>query len=166
MKKNEAADYLGISTRQLANYANQGKLSVQYERGRTGDVAVYDRTELRKLKAEIDGRHAPRHAVTREGDGQDNESIALVPTLASNLSHLPALQTLFAAMLDGKTMSAPSISDLAAKPLLTLAEAQRLTGLSRQTLLEAHHARKLKLITIGRGYKVKRIDLDGFINKL
>ncbi len=160
--KKEAADYLGISTRQLENYAKQGKLSVQYQRGRTGDVATFDDAELRKLKAEIDSRHMPRPSVVTDAP----ESHAMVRDLASDASRLPALQNLLGALLSSKATPVPSISDLAAKPLLTIAEAQRLAGLSRQTLLEAHHAGNLKLITIGRGYRVKRNDLDQFIKKL
>jgi excisionase family DNA binding protein len=164
--KTEAAEYLGISTRQVANYAKQGKLSVQYQKGKTGDVAMYDERELKKLRAELESKHAPRPAVIREENEQGDESRALVPSFASNPSHLPTVQNLFAALLSGKATPAPTISDLAAKPLLTIAEAQKLSGLSRQIILDAHHAGKLKLIVIGRGYKVKRKDLDLFINKL
>jgi excisionase family DNA binding protein len=165
--KNEAAGYLGISTRQLANYAKNGDLSVQYQRGRTGDVAVYDEKELRKLKAKIDSRHRPRPAVMREEETGSHETL---PALASNPSQLPTIQNLLGAIFQGRNgmneSREPTISDLAAKPLLSIAEAQKLTGLSRQTLLDAHHAGKLKLIVIGRGYKVKNKELMRFIDKL
>jgi excisionase family DNA binding protein len=60
----------------------------------------------------------------------------------------------------------PSIADLAAKPLLTLAEASTLTGLSRAVLRDAIESKKLKARIIGRAWRVKRADLDMFIKKL
>ncbi|WP_206818095.1 helix-turn-helix domain-containing protein, partial [Chroococcus sp. FPU101] len=53
MNKQEAADYLGVSTRAIERYTQKGKLSVKYEGGKTRPVAVYDLSELDKLKEEL-----------------------------------------------------------------------------------------------------------------
>jgi len=56
MNKKKSAAYLGISTRQLENYARQGRLSVRKEKGKTGDIAIFDDEEPRLLKIEPDAR--------------------------------------------------------------------------------------------------------------
>ena len=53
MNKQEAADYLGVSTRAIERYTQKGKLSVKYEGGKTRPVAVSDPEELDKLKEEL-----------------------------------------------------------------------------------------------------------------
>jgi excisionase family DNA binding protein len=53
-----------------------------------------------------------------------------------------------------------------AKLLLTLQEAQALTGLSRDTLRHAIDDGTLKAQVIGRGFKIKRADLDEYVAKL
>jgi excisionase family DNA binding protein len=50
--------------------------------------------------------------------------------------------------------------------LLTLAEAQTLTGLARGVLREAIDRGKLKAKIIGRAWRIKRDDLNAFIKKL
>jgi hypothetical protein len=46
MNKKEAADYLGISTRALERYMSLQRISVRYEKGKTGDQAIFE-TSLR-----------------------------------------------------------------------------------------------------------------------
>lgn len=52
------------------------------------------------------------------------------------------------------------------KLLLNIADAQQLTGLSRLFLLGAIKEEKLKAQKIGRGWKIKRKDLDIYIDNL
>jgi len=52
------------------------------------------------------------------------------------------------------------------KLLLSLNEAQNLTGLSRERLKKAITEEKLKASVIGRGWKIKRKDLDIYIENL
>jgi excisionase family DNA binding protein len=47
-----------------------------------------------------------------------------------------------------------------------LAEAQALTGLSRNVLRTAIDAGELKAKQIGRGWKIKKTDLESYIEKL
>ncbi len=69
-------------------------------------------------------------------------------------------------MIESARAAAPTVADLAAKPLLKIAEAQTLTGLSRQILKAAIDDGKLKATVIGRSWRIKRDDLDLFIKKL
>ncbi|GAB1538082.1 hypothetical protein NUACC21_07390 [Scytonema sp. NUACC21] len=55
---------------------------------------------------------------------------------------------------------------VAEKLLLTIAEAQELTGLSRQVLREAINKEKLKAKVIGRSWRIKRANLDEYVASL
>ena len=59
-----------------------------------------------------------------------------------------------------------SISDVACKIMLTLPEAASLTNLSRTHLVKAIKEGKLNGKKIGRGWRVKRADLDEYIKEL
>jgi excisionase family DNA binding protein len=204
--KKEAAAYLGISTRQLENYARAGRLSVRKERGKTGDISIYDEEELRRLKTELDARRGVIQAAvvrepapTSEGEpdanGDDLESSEVVRAFASQLSRLTPqefIAQLAAAILTraeqrqldvGKGLgelgesqqrlkrrrhdpNETPISDLAAKPLLTRAEAQRYTGLSRELLREAVTLGKVSEVKLGHAYRMKRAELDSYVGTL
>jgi excisionase family DNA binding protein len=55
---------------------------------------------------------------------------------------------------------------IADKLLLTMAQAQALTGLSREFLKEAIASGELKAKLIGKPWRIKRGDLDNYIDKL
>ncbi|OKH35824.1 excisionase [Calothrix sp. HK-06] len=64
-----------------------------------------------------------------------------------------------------RTENQPSVP-IADKLLLTLPEAQALTGLSREFLRDAINDGTLKAKMIGRGWRVKRSDLDEYVASL
>ncbi len=161
MNKKEAAEYLGISSRQIENYAKQSKLSVRKERGKTGDIAVYDERELKRLKAELDSKRAPRPSVVTES----NESTELVRASDSRLSDVSRFAETLMQMQIGNRKAGRDVA-VENKPLLKLDEAAALTGLSRQILRDAVKAEELKAKLIGRAYRIKRDDLDEFIKNL
>lgn len=181
MNKKESAAYLGISTRQLENYARQGRLSVRKEKGKTGDIAIFDDEELRQLKTELDAKRGLiQGAVVRDEASSDtngaratSESRAIVRGSTSGLPQISPhefIDQLAAAILarqaEQKQRHEPTINELAAKPLLTRAEAQRYTGLSRELLREAVTAGKVKEILLGRAYRIKRAELDSYVATL
>lgn len=51
--KEEAAQFLGVSSRALERYTAAGRVAVGYQRGKTRSVAVYERAELERLKSEL-----------------------------------------------------------------------------------------------------------------
>ncbi len=206
MKKKDAAAYLGISTRQLENYARAGRLSVRKEKGKTGDISVYDEGELQQLKSELDAKRGViQGAVVREpattgeaepdGNGHSPESSEAIRAFASQLSRLSP-QEFIAQLADAILTQAeqrqqrqleaqgeqeqsqqrpkkrqhdpdqPTINELAAKPLLTRAEAQRYTGLSRQLLREAVTSGKVSEVKLGHAYRMKRAELDSYVAAL
>jgi len=199
--KKDAAAYVGISTRQLENYARAGRLSVRKEKGKTGDISIFDGEELRQLKIELDAKRGLiQGAVVREqsieeaaepqANGDTPESSEVVRAFASQLSRLTPqefIAQLAAAILrqseqrqiaqaspeqlepteqPKKKRAETPISDLAAKPLLTRAEAQRYTGMSRELLHEAVTSGKVKEVKLGRAYRMKKAELDNYIKRL
>ncbi len=99
MNKKAAAVFLGVSTRQIENYARQGRLSVRKDKGKTGDISVYDNAELRQLKNEQNAkRGVMQGAIVREpamtdeaetdGNGHNAESSEAIRAFASQLSRL------------------------------------------------------------------------------
>ncbi len=166
MNKKDAATYLGISTRTLENHAAAGDLSVRYVKGKTGDQADFDAGELRQLKAKIDERRAPRASVSKEGDKSPEQE----PRSLARLSDVRPSDFVaaMAAALDRareRNHIAPQIS-VGEKIMLSLDDAAALSSLSVNHLREAIRAGKLKGKIIGRGYKIKRPDLDTYVKKL
>jgi hypothetical protein len=210
LTKKEAAALLGISTRQLENYARAGRVTVRKERGKTGDISVYDEAEINQLKSELDAkRGVVQPAVMREptapgeaapnGNGHDLESSEVVRAFASQLSQLTPqefISQLAAAILtqaeqrqavrqleagqgqaeskDGQQRpkrrkhdsDETPISDLAAKPLLTRAEARRYTGLSQKLLRDLVTSGKVSERKLGHAYRLKRAELDSAVANL
>jgi len=206
LTKKEAAALLGISTRQLENYARAGRVTVRKERGKTGDISVYDEGEINQLKSELDAkRGVVQPAVMREpaasgeaapnGNGHDLESSEVVRAFASQLSQLTPqefISQLAAAILTqaeqrqaarqleaGQAEAGQQrpkrrkhdpdetpISDLAAKPLLTRAEARRYTGLSQKLLSELVTSGKVSERKLGHAYRLKRAELDSAVANL
>jgi excisionase family DNA binding protein len=162
--KKEAATYLGVSTRTLENYVKRGELGVRKMKGATGDVAVYDDDELRRLKAKIDGKRAPHPVVVRDEPNGNSESLAMMRGSISHLSPLDLMAAISAATV--KERQSTPVVTIGEKVMLTLLDAAALTSLSVNHLREAIKAGILKGKIIGRGWKVKRTDLDAYVKSL
>ncbi len=160
MDKKQAAKYLNVSTRAIERYTSKGKLTPTYEQGRTGPAPTFDAVQLDKLREEM---LSPVPLLVRKNDKRakpdKSDGTALVLTKKRELAE-------FVTAIEKARAFQPTVADLAAKPLLKLKEVQTLTGLSRDVLVEAIKAGKLKAKTIGRAWRVKRSDLDGYIKKL
>jgi excisionase family DNA binding protein len=161
MNKKEAAEALGVSERAVERYTKQGRLSVHYEKGKTRPVAVYDAGEIEHLRGELQSPATVRPRV------EPQNSTALMPTNPEQaLSPFVGVQFFEGlAALARDTKSQPR-ADVGSKIMLTLADAAALSSLSENYLREAVRAGKLKGKIIGRGYKIKRTDLDSFVKKL
>jgi excisionase family DNA binding protein len=148
---------LGVTIRSIEGYAAKGKLTPAKAKGTRGDITVYDDDELQKLKSERE------QVVFVERPGATQQTEALTTTARTAVTRRAELADLFRLFESARQ---PTLADLAAKPLLKIEEAQKLTGLSRQTLREAIGKGRLKAKLIGRAYRVKRLDLDEFLKKL
>jgi len=164
MNKQEAYAYLGVSERSLARYAAQGKIQVTYNKGTRGNVAVYDDVDLEKLKEELAAPQAIRLA-NEQSIPANSASLATRP-MAGMAEFMERLQTRDETLITSLLHSQHSHVAIEGKIMLSLPEASKLAGLSRNYLREAIRDNKLKAKIIGRGWKIKRADLESYIKKL
>jgi excisionase family DNA binding protein len=146
MNKRETSELLGVSTRLVEKYASEGRLGeVTYVRGKTGKQADYDCEAVEKLKQVLE---SPDTAIATK---------------------TPDARLIVASLVEAMTSREESRSAsirVSEKLLLAVSDCRLLTGLSEQSLREAIHAGRLKAKIIGRGYKIKRQDLDEFVEQL
>lgn len=195
MRKEEAAKFLGISTRTLELYTQQGRIGGHYEKGKTRPVLVYEQEEVKRLKAELAGQSYTHrsiveravidagHAPSSNGDAtrfntprSHDASFGLQPTSEGNGTSLaltspmpPQMEQLLSALAALSTARAPSTQaevPIQHKLFLTLNEAQALTVLSRGVLREAIKANELQAKIIGRGWRIRRSDMDAFAQNM
>ena len=166
LSKAEAAKYLGISTRALERYTQQGKIGVKYVKGKRGKQARYQSAELEELKKELSTEtHKP--TVEQVSTVTDNLPVgisALVEKIALPItSHLAVLTE---AVQNLQRASNRPFVPIEEKLLLTLPEVQALTGLSRDTLRDAIKQNELSAKIIGKAWRIKRSDLEDYIENL
>jgi hypothetical protein len=151
MNKSEAAKELKISIRSLQRLAQDEILKVVYQRGASGkQEAVFDAEQIAKYKLERD---------------KPTDKLVKLPTYDKNALARNDTQQFLEIFRTAITSQKP-IVPIADKVLLTVKDCQLLTGLSEKTIRDSIRDAKLRGRVIGRGLKVKRTDLDEFINKL
>jgi excisionase family DNA binding protein len=162
MNKKEVAEYLKVSTRIVEKYASENRLGeVTYIRGKTGKQAEYNREAVENLKRMLE---SPDTSLAAKSPDARLFAAQLVEAIASReQTNIEAIRGLLKESSEQLNNGAVRVGE---KILLTLNDCRLLTGLSDNNLREAIKAKKLKAKIIGRGYKVKRSDLDTFINKL
>ena len=170
MNKQQAAEFLGVSVRALERYVQQGRIGVKYEKGKTRSTANFDQAELEEFRAElsqptikpaVESRQIPTEpqpdsdqAVLYAGEITEFGEISVIDKLSSIIEGLLA-----------KSENQPSVP-IADKLLLTIPEAQALTGLSKDVLRDAIQEGSLKAKVIGRSWRIKRSDLEEYVSTL
>ncbi len=151
MNKIEAAKELKISVRSLQRLVQNKVLTVTYKRGNSGkQEAVFDVEQIAKYKLE---RDAPSTELFKPPIN-DKTQVARNATLE------------FVEVFRNSLTNQKTIVPIADKVLLTVKDCQLLTGLAEQTIRDAIRDEKLKARVIGRGYKIKRGDLNEFVTNL
>jgi excisionase family DNA binding protein len=164
--KNDAAKILDKSERAVERYSKADGdkpplLSVTYEKGTTRDVPMYDEEEVRELAERLRNPQTAARGVIISPEGQQTA----MATRTDNADKFVAIiEHLVATSRDNSTATAQAT--IGEKIMLTLADASALTNLSKGFLVEAVHEKKLKAKKLGRGWKIKRTDLDAYIKKL
>jgi excisionase family DNA binding protein len=184
LDKKQAAEYLGVTTRTLERHAKEGKLSVRYETSQFGEVAMFDPEELEAFK---EGKQISRIKPTVEPERTEPSDRPLNPQ--SQIARSPqaelfnpqqsettfgiaALMAPLGALFGNLTRaidnhgSRISTTELRSKLLLTLDEAQAITGLSRDLLQEAIKNGELPSKMMGKAYRIKTQDLERYIADL
>jgi predicted transcriptional regulator len=147
MNKKQVAEFLGVSTRIVEKYASEGRLGeIVYVRGKTGKQAEYNREAVENLKTILES-----------------------PDTALTVTKTPDARLIVASLVEAITSREESRGAsvrVSEKLLLNLNDCRLLTGLSEQNLRDAIKLEKLKAKIIGRGWKIKKQDLDDFVNNL
>jgi excisionase family DNA binding protein len=162
MNKKEASEILGVSTRLVEKYAAEGRLGeITYIRGKTGKQAEYNQDAVEKLKGALE---SPDTQLTTNSPDARLFVAQLVEAMASReQAHVEAIRGLLAGSSEETRSASVRVSE---KILLNLNDCRLLTGLSDATLRAAIREGKLAGRIIGRGFKIKRQDLDEFIKNL
>ncbi len=168
MNKEEAAAYLGISTRTLERYSKDGKVQVKYEGAKTRPIAIYDKEDLDQLKTELQ-TPVIKPTIANSATIPTATDIDLVG-LSGFVGIVARLVNPIERLIDAfdrrmKLESKPQVP-VADKLLLTMPEAQALTGLSRDILKEAISAGELPTKIMGKAYRFKRTDIEAYIDRL
>ncbi len=162
MNKKEVAAFLGISTRLVEKYASEGRLGeITYVRGKTGKQAEYNQEAVEKLKVALE---SPDTSLATTTPDARLFVAQLVEAIANReQAHVEAIRGLLSGNSEEPRSASVRVSE---KILLNLSDCRLLTGLSEGSLRDAIKSSKLKAKIIGRGWKVKRQDLEDFIKKL
>ena len=160
LTKQQAAEYLGISTRTLAREVSSGRLTVRYEQGATSEIAMFDEQDLEKLKNERQVPKVKPTVVQPSSELVEQPPDRIAQTSGGFLAPLIAPFRDFSERL----FSSPAL--LQGKTLVNLNEAQIITGLSREILMTAIKSGELEARIMGKAYRIKRKELDRYIDDL
>jgi excisionase family DNA binding protein len=183
LDKKQAAEYLGVTTRTLERHAKEGKLSVRYENSQFGEVAMFDPEELENFRegkqttrikptveperTEPSDRPNPQSQIARSSQAElfNPQQPETTFSIAALMAPLGALFGNLTRAIDNHG-SRVSTTELRSKLLLTLDEAQAITGLSRDLLIEAMKNGELPSKIMGKAYRIKTQDLERYIADL
>jgi excisionase family DNA binding protein len=174
LDKTSAAEYIGVSVRQLIRLTGKGEVKHLPKR-RESEPTRYSRAALDsylgKLPSVISGEVAhdtPDILVTPESNGNSGALVrvpfgGVAPVTPGTLG-TPELWLRMAEAFDALA-SPVRVAD---KLTLSVAEASQLSGFSRESLREAINAGTLKAKTVKgrRGWTIKREDLNAYVKKL
>jgi hypothetical protein len=150
MDKKQTSKELKISVRSLQRLAQTGVLTVTYKRGKSGkQEAFFDAEQVAKYKLERD---------------KPTNNLVRLPINDKPLARNATLEFLevFRNSLTNQKLVVP----IADKVLLTVSDCRLLTGLSEKRIIEAIKSEKLKAQFIGKGWKIKRTNLNAWVDDL
>jgi excisionase family DNA binding protein len=165
LTKREVSMFLGKSVRTIERLTAQGKLGATYRPGTNGEEAIYDADQVRSFKEalELASGRVVRPVVLPDTHVTTTD---MARVNLSGVSGLGDFADRLVGALESLRLPVKGGVPLADKLTLNLAEASALAGLSRGFLMGAVKAKKLKAAKRGRGWNVKRSDLDAFVSKL
>lgn len=171
MNKQQAADFLQVTPRAIEGYVAKGRLTVTYARGRRGNIALFKEEELQRIKEErqqVNYTNPFAALVPQQQQAIVPQQPAPISTFSQVLA-MPEVQEALTKLITNAIIKGVEYwvaSNTADKLALTLKEASNLSGLSVSTLRADIHAGNLRAKIIGRGWKIRRTDLDNYIKKI
>jgi excisionase family DNA binding protein len=190
LNKVEAAEYLGCTTRTLERHIKDKKIGVTYQQSKFGEIAMFDPEDLEDFKQGKTGTRttrivpaAPYEPAEFIDEPTPEEQGQIVPASPQkDLIYRPSSESLPLGM---GVLIAPidnwfdrvvqaidnlgnrrTITELRSKPLVTLDEAQIITGLSREILMDAIKNGQLPTRIMGKAYRIKQADIDRYISEI
>jgi hypothetical protein len=172
MKREAAARKLKMSVRSLQRAVKAGKLTVKYQRGKSGkQEAIFDADDVARYKAELLAVTEREQSIVDE----DENTALLAPASmgdSSRLSQIDApmsrggaefqsIMERIAEALEGSQK--PSLEDVQA---LTVAEAVELSGEPKNRIVRDVRAGVLLSHGNGRARRIRRKDLIEYLSKL
>jgi excisionase family DNA binding protein len=155
--KREAAELLGVSTRGVERAVRRGHLTVLYRDSKHGKTAWFRPHELERYK---------------EFQEESRDSVGFTSGIPERpLPGSPPVVGTLVPMVEmpwresGRKRGGNPVP-VADRLTLSVDEAAHLSGLPRNFIVKSIQNAALKAIRIGRGYHVKRFDLDRFVQEL
>lgn len=181
LNKAQAAEFLGVTPRAIENYVAQGKLHVQYAPGLRGRIALFDEAELQRLKVEraqtpyldptakamVQALFPQPPQPQQPAQQPSQQSQPLFISLLQSLSDLlkdPDVRYLLTEALKAGVQHWQE-SEKADQMALSIKEASEATGLSESTLRKDIREGALKAKFKGRGYLIRRADLQRYLDE-
>jgi excisionase family DNA binding protein len=183
MNKKEAAEFLGLSEKTVERYKSAGKLSARLKRvvgddGKSRKVLDFNQADLERLKRELSGdvvfpELTDGHAQTETPTDTDRQTaldtVNFTDKEVSIYGQTPTANLFGIIFKSIETMSERhlEVSNRFQKLMLTVDEAAAVSGLPKAYIDRAiKKEQTLKATKIGGRYRIKRQDLDEFINSL
>jgi excisionase family DNA binding protein len=167
MYKEEVATLLGVSVRAIERYTQDGKLTASYEmRAKGGRKAFYDPEEVQKLKAAMETTKIIEPSKVRHPDMgigdmiSEQQSQALIVRSDRFLDKFDQLASDVTKLVSKQNVG------IGEKLTLSLVEASQLAGLSKGYLKKAIDGGELKAAKRGKGWNIKRTDLEEWVKGL
>ncbi len=183
MNKREAAEFLGLSEKTVERYKSSGKLSARLKRivgadGKSRKVLDFNQSDLERLQRELSGNVVfpeltDGHPQTETQTDTDRQTQLDTANFAGNevsiYGQTPTANLFGIILKSFETMSERhlEVSNRFQKLMLTVDEATAISGLPKAYINRAiKKDGSLKATKIGGRYRIKRQDLDEFINNL
>jgi excisionase family DNA binding protein len=174
LSKGEAAEYIGVSVRQLIRLTGKGEVKHLPKR-RESEPTRYSRAALDaylgKLPSIVSGDVTSGTLNTHDTPGNNGNSQALarrpaesVTLVTHGAADTPEFWLRLASAFDAMSTPVRVVDKLT----LSVAEAAQLSGFTKDALRDAIGAGKLKakIVKGRRGWTIKREDLDSYVKKL
>jgi len=179
MTKKEVMDFLGVSDRTVEKYTAKGLLAVRYEPGKTRPVAIYEEAEVTELKEKMTSIGEANKTSQQKTEKAKNEINVEIPNdeylntepnkglilaatkpITAGFEQMAFTIEKLTQTVESIRTNRPPMVPIESKVIVTLAEAASLLSMSKQLLVLGIKEGKLKAAKQGRGWKIRRKDLD------
>jgi len=150
--------------------SSRGESASNHEKGKTRSTANFDSSELEAFKEELNQPTVKPSFESRQITTQQQQQTGKLVHQSGEIAEFGEIGVIdkLSSIIESLLLRSDNqpVVAIADKLLLTIAEAQALTGLSREFLRDAINKGELKAKVIGKGWRVKRSDLEAYIDKL